>query len=177
MTIKSERLLLRNLCLNDAPDMFEFTSQPEVSQFLTWEYHKSIKDDERFIESCMANDSKLSYHIGIELVEERKLIGCIHVYGVSLLHKRAEISFIISPTFQGMGYGTEAVNTLIDNLFCQGFIRVQALCIPQNSKSEKLMIRCGMNKEGILRNYAILKDGRNYPMILYSICNYERLKP
>lgn len=174
MNLRSERLLLRKLKMADASDMFEFTSIPEVSDYLAWEYHKSVKEDEEFIRNCLENDSDESIHIGIELIEKNKLIGCLHIYNISHKHKRAEISYILSPLFQGQGFATEAVNTLVVQLFTKGFRRVQALCILFNTKSEKLMKRCGMKKEGILENYALLNDGNSYPMVIYSICKNDK---
>ena len=171
MIIKSERLILRDLRITDANDMFEYTSIPEVSSFLLWSPHKSIKEDEDYILKCLQEQNESSFYLGTELKSERKLIGCNHVYHIDRKHMRAEISFVLSPYYQLKGYATEAVRTIIDYLFSQGFVRIQSLCDCENNSSEEMLKRCGTNYEGTLINYAILKDGKAHSMKMYAICN------
>lgn len=171
MQIKSERLLLRELRLTDAKDMFEYTSIPEVSKFLLWNPHKSIKEDEDYIRNCLQEENETSFFLGVELVSEKKLIGCIHVFHITRKHMRAEFSTILSPHYQSKGYATEAIRAIIGYLFREGFVRVQSMCDCENERSEEMLKRCGMTCEGILKNFAILKDGKAHPMKMYAICN------
>lgn len=39
--IETERLILRKMCLDDAKDMFEYTSDLEVAHY--WVHHRSIQ--------------------------------------------------------------------------------------------------------------------------------------
>lgn len=170
MIIESERIKLRDLNVDDAEDMFEYTSIPEVSKYVAWNPHKSISEDKDYIEKILSDKDGSSMYFGIDLCSRNKLIGCVHVYNNSLKHRRAEISYILSPNYWGKGYATEAVQTIIRWLFKNGYRRVQALCIDGNIRSERLMVRCGMSYEGTLKNYAILNDGQSYSMKIYSIC-------
>ena len=158
--MKTERLIIRELKIEDALDMYEYTSKPEVSKFLTWEPHLNVEQDREFINKVLSNKNKENYYFGIVLAADlQKLIGCIHIYDVNERHKRCEISY------------TEAVAAVIKWIFMTlGLRRVQALCIEGNVKSECLMKRCGMQYEGLLKNYAVLKDGKSYSMKIYSIC-------
>lgn len=170
--MKTEHLMIRELKIDDALDMYEYTSKPEVSKFLTWEPHLNVEQDRKFIKKALSNKGKGSYYFGIVLVTDpQKLIGSIHIYDVNEMHRRCEISYILNPDYSGKGYATEAVKEVIKWIFTTlGLRRIQALCIEGNEKSECLMKRCGMQYEGLLKNYAVLKDGKSYPMKIYSIC-------
>ena len=174
MKIDTERLILRDLSLDDAADMFAYTSRPSVSRFLTWEPHTSVEQDYRFIEKALEVNGCGEYYAGIELKKDKKLIGCIHVYNLSSRHRRCEISYILNPDYSGAGYAAEAVNAISEWLMKEmNFVRIQALCVTDNDRSEKLLKRCNMSCEGTLRNYAVLKDGKSYPMKIYSKCRED----
>lgn len=173
MRIECSRVILRELRISDSEDMFEYTCIPEVSEYLAWKPHTSQLQDREYIEKAVKSSGADSFYWGIALKSTGKLIGCVHVYNISRKHKRAEISYILNPGFSGSGYMAEAVREVICWLFENGYRRVQALCVDGHLKSEKLMIRCGMNYEGLLRKYALLKDGKSYDMKLYSICRED----
>lgn len=174
MKINSERLILRDLSLDDASDMFAYTSRPSVSKFLTWEPHALVEQDYNFIEKALEANGYGEYYVGIELKEDRKLIGCIHIYNMSSQHRRCEISYILNPDYSGAGYATEAVNAINEWLMKEmNFVRIQAVCVMDNDKSEKLLKRCNMSYEGVLQNYAILKDGKSHPVKVYSKCRED----
>ena len=47
--IETNRLLLRKLSLDDANDMYEYTSNEIVSRYVNWNPHKSIGDTKSYI--------------------------------------------------------------------------------------------------------------------------------
>ncbi|MFK5277148.1 GNAT family N-acetyltransferase, partial [Lactococcus lactis] len=42
-TLQTERLILRKLQLEDAPEMFNYASNPEVARFTSFEPHDSLE--------------------------------------------------------------------------------------------------------------------------------------
>ncbi len=167
--IKTDRLLLRPLRIEDADDMFEYTSNPKSNCFLTWEVHTSVKQDVKFIENALRKEKNGNIFWGIVLADNEKLIGCSRIYDISDKHKRCEISYIINPDYSGKGYATEALNALIDWAFKDLHMnRVQALCLEENKTSEQVMKKARMTCEGTLRNYAVLRDDKSYSMKIYS---------
>ena len=45
-TIETDRLILRQFSIEDAEDMYEnWASDPEVTKFLTWPPHATIRSD------------------------------------------------------------------------------------------------------------------------------------
>ena len=49
VSIETERLLLRPITMKDAPDIFSYASDPEVTRYVRFVTHKSIKDTHAFI--------------------------------------------------------------------------------------------------------------------------------
>ena len=74
--IETPRLLLRKLELEDAADMFEYASDPEVAKDVTWEAHQSIEDSRGFLASVLGKyaDKKTS-EWGLVLKESGRLVG------------------------------------------------------------------------------------------------------
>ena len=47
-TLKTKRLILRKFSKNDLNDFYEYASNYEITKFLTWNPHKSIKKHKIF---------------------------------------------------------------------------------------------------------------------------------
>lgn len=170
-SIQTERLLLRPITISDANDMFEYTSLDDSNKYLSWNAHTDIEQTINFIKEVELKyqTSKTEYSWGIELVTEKKLIGVVKLFEISHNNKRAEVSYILNPKFQGKGYVNEAINAVIDLAFSKlAFTRIQARCSNDNVASEKVMQKSGMNFEGLLKKYWILK-GEYKDVVLYAI--------
>jgi ribosomal-protein-alanine N-acetyltransferase len=158
--IITPRLLLRKLSLYDVDDMFEFTSNPDVTTHLHWDAHNDREQDENFIRNIMDKVNKIQseFTYGIELIAEKKLIGVVKLCNVCLHNKRGEFTSILSPNFQGAGYMAEAWQGLLK--FCFEIIelnRIQSYVTEDNIASQKKNIRAGMTYEGRLKQYWIMK--------------------
>ncbi|WP_323744647.1 GNAT family N-acetyltransferase [Thermaerobacillus caldiproteolyticus] len=103
-TLETERLILHKFTLDDAQDMFDYASKPEVSRFVPWEAHRSVEDSYNFINYILKQ-----YEVGklapwaIALKENNKVIGTIDFVDWSPSHYRAEIGFILSKDYWGKG--------------------------------------------------------------------------
>lgn len=158
--IVTNRLLLRKLTLDDVDDMFNFTSNPEVTTHLHWDAHTDKKQDSDFIASIIERIEKTQseFTYGIELVAENKLIGVVKIANVCLHNKRGEFTSILNPDYQGAGYMAEAWQGLLK--FCFEVVelnRIQSYVTEDNIASQKKDIRAGMTYEGRLKQYWIMK--------------------
>lgn len=155
----TERLLLRKLKIEDAQDMFEYTSNEEVTKYLSWNSHTNIIQTVNFINRTLIeyNETK-SYPYAIELISSGKMIGVLRAYDIDFGNKHCEISYILNPDYQSKGYMVEAIKAFVNHSFNEvGFVRIQAKCMIHNESSEKLMKRVGMEFEGVLRKCWIYK--------------------
>ena len=67
---------------------------------------------------------------------------------------------------------TEAVKTLEDEFFARGFNRIVIAMDTANTPSEKVAIRCGYTKEGIMRQWHYNPTFKSYR----DMCLYAKLK-
>jgi [ribosomal protein S5]-alanine N-acetyltransferase len=60
--LETERLLLRKFTVEDANDIYEYASDPEVAKYVTWNHHQTINDSLGFIKFTLGN-----YERGVRL--------------------------------------------------------------------------------------------------------------
>lgn len=173
-TLETNRLILRKLTLDDAEDMFEYASDPEVPKYTTWSVHKSITDTKNFLEVIIEE-----YHNhevspwGIIHKADQKLIGACGFVNWLIDDDRAEIGYVLSRKYWRQGYMTEAISAVIDFGFrTMQLNRIEARCRIQNLASAKVMEKLGMKFEGILRQQMFCK-GKYHDMKMYSILKGE----
>lgn len=169
-SIETERLLLRRLRPDDDEAVFAYASDPEVSNYVVWDTHRSVEDSRSFIAINMelyAGGEVATW--GIELKELGMLIGTAGFGYWNVVHDRAEIGYAIARRFWGRGYVTEAARGIIDFGFKRmGLNRIEARCEPENVGSSRVMEKAGMKYEGLLRDQMYVK-GSYRSMMMYSI--------
>jgi ribosomal-protein-alanine N-acetyltransferase len=173
-TIETERLLLRKITLSDASDMFEYASNPEVSEYTMWSTHTSIEDTKYFLQSLTKMYKRRELvDWGIVHKAEKKFIGTCGFVEWSMTHSRAEIGYALSRRYWGEGYMSEAVNAVIEFGFREMLLnRIMARCEVNNIASARVMEKVGMQLEGILRQHLFVK-GRYWDLKIYSILREE----
>ena len=173
-TIETERLILRRLRREDAAAMFRnWTSDPEVTKYLTWPTHESVAVTEQILDLWMKNyENDRFYQWGIELRSAGEVIGSISVVGMEEEIDAAAIGYCIGRNWWHQGITSEALAAVIQYLFREvGCNRIEARHDVRNPHSGGVMQKCGMRFEGVLRSadrnnqgigdiaqYAILKS-------------------
>ncbi|GEP19927.1 GNAT family N-acetyltransferase [Pediococcus argentinicus] len=168
--LETERLILRPVNLDDVNDMFEYMSDPEVAHFVTFDVHKDV-------EEC--RDSVLGYFManptGKWAIEDKhlhKMIGTIDMR-IDESTKSAEIGYVLNRSFWGQGIMPEAARELLQVGFDElGLNRIFATYNAKNTKSGRVMQKIGMQKEGVLRQGAVIK-GELIDKVYYSILKSE----
>lgn len=142
---ETNRLVLRPLRLEDAADMFEYTSRAEVSRFLNWHPHREAGEARAWIASKLSRPEPDDLLLGMELARDRRLIGTVRAYRFDALERSCEISYALNPDHQGCGYMTEALQRLVG--ICLEELRMKRVvaCIDaDNAASEHVARRLGM---------------------------------
>lgn len=169
-TLETPRLILRRFCENDVEDAFEnWTSDPEVTRYLTWKPHKDIEKTRERILTWISNYKDKDYYFwAITLKETGKVIGSIDLRHGE--HDRCGgIGYCLSRKFWNKGIMTEALKAVIDFGFSVGFERIQATHYTQNPASGKVMQKAGMTHEGTLRKFGVSNDGTLVDSEMYAI--------
>jgi RimJ/RimL family protein N-acetyltransferase len=92
-------------------------------------------------------DGKLS--LGIVLRDQGKLIGFVQLYFPDPKLPIAGFTIILSPTFWGIGYGTESLRALLAFLISDLELhRVAASIDARNGRALQLLTAVGMRQEG-----------------------------
>ncbi|MCT7984679.1 GNAT family N-acetyltransferase [Laspinema sp. A4] len=169
-TLESDRLILRKMSLEDAPDLFEYASDPEVAKYTTWHPHQSLEDSHIFLNSILKKyQNHECFDWGIVHKADIKLIGTCGLVNWVLPHYHAEIGYALSQRYWGQGYMTEAVQALLAFGFQKTDLnRIQGRCKLANRPSARVMEKVGMKFEGILRQQMFIK-GSFHDMNLYAL--------
>jgi ribosomal-protein-alanine N-acetyltransferase len=171
---ETKRLKLRPLSLKDANQVFEYASNPEVAQFVTWEPHRTLSDSMNFLRFITQRYKEgLPSPWAIIHKEDDKLIGTGGYHWWQKEHASAEFGYAISAAYWNRGLMTEALMEIIKFGFeIMELNRIEAKCYPENIASEKVMLKCGLSFEGVIRESVFIKNKYN-DLKLFSILRSE----
>ncbi len=83
-----------------------------------------------------------------------KKLGSISIWGISWLHKRAEIGIWVNSKYWNQGFGKKALNLIKSISFSHLKLnRLEAHIALNNNKSINLFKKCGFSEEGKLSQY------------------------
>lgn len=168
---ETDRLILRRLSGDDAPDYFELASDPIVTARTTWERHRDIKDTLEFLHRKEGQFLKREeYHWGIVLKSTGKLGGRTGFIRIDPEHEKAELGYVLSRHYWNQGVITEASGQIISYGFRElEMNRIEARCNADNVGSYRVMEKLGMKNEGLLRKQLKIKgvflDQRMYAIL------------
>ena len=160
---ETDRLVLRQPVKEDASAIFEeYAQDREVSRYLTWKPHKSIKETRAFLFRCeKVWREGTSFPWSVIRKTDRQLMGMIEI---SFEQNGAILGFVLARKYWGNGFIPEAVKTLIKWCLKQDELhRVWAFCDIENSASARAMQKAGMSREGILRSWTRLPQMGDLP--------------
>ena len=158
--LQSERLLLRNLTGQDASDVFEIYSDPEVMKY--FDDRSAFKElseaDQMISEYNNAIRDKNGMRWGIELKASGKLIGTCGFHAISDYHKRIETGYDLNRKYWGNGFMSEALSLIIDHAYNHSEVnRIEAYVETPNKASRSLLEKLGFRMEGILREHEMCR--------------------
>lgn len=170
--LETERLLLRPITMDDAPDVFDYASDPESNKYMPWDTHQTIADTIAYLETIPKNYvARERLGFAITLKPDGKYIGACDFHTISEKHHRVMLGYVLNRKYWGNGYMTEAVREMIRFAFEEmGMHRVAATCDADNIRSSNVMERCGMTLEGVFKDYEV-RRGQFIDTKSYSIIN------
>ncbi|SHH34446.1 GNAT family N-acetyltransferase [Clostridium grantii] len=170
VVIETERLILRRIDLSDNTDLFEIFSSEKIMMFYgMFPMKELIESDNLIMNFNKGFEEGRTIRWGIELKKENKLIGTCGYHNWNKKNFRAEIGYELSDKYWRKGYITEAVNGIIEYGFHHMCLnRIEALVYPENIASQESLRKLGFVKEGLLREYAFLRN-KKQDLIMYSL--------
>ena len=169
--IKTERLLLRNVELSDAPEMLFLRSDETVMQYIDRERTRTIEDAEIFIQKLKDSiDSNENIMWVISLKESPgTLIGYIGYWRIKLQHYRAEVGYALHPQYWNKGIMKEALLAVIQYGFGPMKLHsIEAQINSENIASGKLLEKTGFTREAYFKEDYFF-NGRFIDSVVYSL--------
>ncbi len=155
--ITSERLLLRTISNVDIQDIHKLHSLPQVDRFNTLGIPDSLVETEGILALWLKSDDLV---FKIELKKDKSFVGLIALKPGNSKFKKAEVWYKLYPNFWNMGYGTEALEAILNYGFKELRLhRIEAGCAVDNFGSIRVLEKSGMKREGRKRQVLPLKDG------------------
>lgn len=169
-TLTTPRLILRKARMRDAADIYAYAQDEEVARHVFWEPHRSLRDSRayvRYLKGLSAAGEPSSYVM--ELKETGKVIGTVGFVDCREEHAEAEIGYSMGKAYWNRGLMTEAVGELLRMCFeDMGLHRVCAKHETDNPASGRVLEKCGMRCEGVMRG-AVWNKGRYADVALWAI--------
>ena len=113
--LNTERLFLRGITEEDTKFIVQLRSNPDIYKYFVFAH--IIAEQEHlnwFRSNYLENEDRFDW---IALDIQNHLVGVFGIKRESKSTKEAEISYILSPKYYGMGYAAESIERLIQ--FCR----------------------------------------------------------
>ncbi len=157
--IETKRLIIRSFTAEDAKDLYEYLSHPEVVRYEPYEPY-SLADCIKIAEERAQN----SAFFAVCLKESGKMIG--NIYFSKQEFEAFELGYVFNHTYQGCGYASESAAALIGRAFeKENAHRIFAMCNPQNKNSWRLLERLGFRREAhFVKDIYFKTDSEHHPI-------------
>jgi len=160
--IETERLILRRLVRGDAEAVFSnWASDTEVTKYLTWQAHASVKVTKAIIAEWIKAYKKLDFYQWAVVPKDfNQPVGTVSAVSVDPVINAVQTGYCFGKAWWGKGYATEALSAVIKFFFESVKVgRIFAIHDVNNPNSGKVMQKAGMVFEGIMRKGAKNNQG------------------
>ena len=153
--IRTARLLIRPMRLEDAEGLWRRRSDPEVARYQNWALPYPRERAEELVKSVVAMDGPANdewWMAAIADPDTDEVVGDLALH-LGWESRSAEIGYTLAREHWGKGYAIEAASDLVAYLFgTVGVTRVFGMLHPENPASAMVLERLGMVFEGHTRS-------------------------
>ena len=172
--IETEKIRLRKLREEDAPELLKYYSNEQVFRYLDWNGPETLERSYKVIE--IWNQGYIDGWIIRFAIADKvtdKIIGTIFLS--EFQGKRAEIGYELSESYWRRGIMSEAIKEVLSLGFNKlGLVRVQAFVCEENIASKDLLKKFNFKEEGYLRKFECHSvTGKCKDMYVYGLLNTE----
>lgn len=143
-TLESDRLVLRQITLEDTVELYPILMDPQVKRFISFSRSTLLFPErmQRYFEDCRSTLTSL--HFIVTLKSGGDVIGLCSFQRWNERKAQAVIGYLIAPQYWDQKYATEAAKTLLDFGFLELKLKVvHATCHTNNVASHKVLLHCG----------------------------------
>ena len=172
--LKTKRLRLRNVHINDVPSILKYANNKAISDNVLNIPNPYLEDEVLYwIEMAQQGFKKnVRYAFAINLTENRELIGVIGL-SIDKDHNKAELGFWVGEPFWGRGIMTEAAEEILKFGFGKlNLNKIYTTHFIDNPASGKVLSKNGMIMEGELKDH-YLRNNVYRSVIMYRLTKEE----
>jgi len=177
--LETPRLILRRFEISDAEEMYaNWANDPEVTRYMIWTTHPNVEHSREILSKWVEGyRDNTCFNWAIEFKPEKTLVGSVG--GDFMDPLIFSFGYCLSRAYWGRGIVPEAARAMIAYVFDNTNVnRIEAFHDPENSKSGRVMQKCGMILEGTLRQCLFTSNRGISDRVTYSILreDYERMR-
>ena len=172
--LSTERLLLREFRLEDAPAVLAILGREDVNEWLETDTLRSLEEAEGRVRTRMSlfRDG-MGCRWAITLKSQpARMVGSCGYFSVRRGTRTMEAGYELHPDFWRQGLMTEALRAMIGLSFSpqapRPVHRIEAIVAPENTASLRLLEKLGFEREGLRREFGFWK-GRYQDVYLYAL--------
>jgi ribosomal-protein-alanine N-acetyltransferase len=154
-TLETDRLILRPLTAEDAPDLKEWLGLDEIYTYWGRKASKGEREPElMFIDPrpWVKRKPDPDFKWGIVLKETNAVIGDVSIFDIENA-RMGSVGYRLDPDLWGHGYVTEALRAAVEFIFTHTELdRLHATADVRNTASNRVLEKCGFVHEGTIRH-------------------------
>jgi [ribosomal protein S5]-alanine N-acetyltransferase len=150
--------IVRPLRLEDADAWARYALLPEVKEF-TSSTATTVDDIRAIIHRVLTAEASSPVHFAIVPDGSESMVASVGFHTISPLNGTAEITYDVAPSYWNRGIAKAACRAASSWGFkAKGWHRIQATTVLQHARSQRVLERCGYKREGIVRNFRLVRD-------------------
>jgi len=173
--LKTERVTLKTLGMEDIPFIEKWFNNPEIRKFLKPRFPRTPEKIKTWVE---ANSEPLPTRLNFLIIhnEKNQPIGACGLIDINWNYRHAEIYISIGETeYWGQSLAIDANKLILDYAFKElNLHKVYALIFAENERSLKAAVKTGFKQEGIMKEQ-IFNDGRFQDLVMLSLFQQDYL--
>ena len=108
--LRTQRLTLRTLQMQDARDFHAYAKDPRVAEYVFWDAHESLGQTRAILRGLIHQSrQERLYTKAIIINDSQRMIGTIGLVTRDLDNQTAEVGFSLSAAYWGQGMMSEAL--------------------------------------------------------------------
>jgi [ribosomal protein S5]-alanine N-acetyltransferase len=160
--LRTDRLLLRQMTLVDAPGVQKLRSNEDVMKYINRPLTRTIEEAESWVNIIIAAVEKNDGITWCICLKEKpsEHVGSIGLWRIDKENHRAEIGYMLEPSLQGKGIMYEALQKVIEYGFREIKLHsIEGQIDPRNTASAALLKKAGFVQEAYFKENYYLNGG------------------
>jgi RimJ/RimL family protein N-acetyltransferase len=168
LTLSVDELILRPWLAADSPAVWAICQDPEIARWVTIPQPFQTADAVAFVEGARALwRAGTGAPFAITDGATGQVLGAVTRFGPD--GHQATLGLWLAPAARGRGVGTRALRLVTDWTFATtSVIRIDTFIMVGNERSERMVVRAGFVREGILRAWDVQSNGRPVDCVAYA---------